>query len=64
MEEISKLKHAMNQERKKEKLDGTTVYTQTNPDGTKHITTIPPYGVPESFEEEEGMKRLSNIDPE
>lgn len=64
MEEISKLKHAMNQERKKEKLDGTTVYTQTNPDGTKHITTIPPYGVPESFEEEEGMKRLSNIDPD
>ncbi|WUR02197.1 polar tube protein 3 (PTP3) [Vairimorpha necatrix] len=64
IQEITELTNAMAEQRKKEELDSIKIYSFTNPDGEKHITTVPQYGITETFEEEEAMKRLSNIDPD
>lgn len=64
IKEANMFKDALAEEKKKEKLDSIKIYSFTNPNGDKHITTVPQYGIPETFEEKEGMKRLSNIDPD
>lgn len=62
--EANIFKNALAEEKKKEKLDSIRIFSFTNPNGDKHITTVPQYGITETFEENEGMKRLSNIDPD
>ncbi|KAF9764898.1 Polar tube protein 3 [Nosema granulosis] len=63
IEEAEKMTDQLEAEKRKEALDSIKVNTITNPDGEKHIVVVPPYGISEMFEETEGMKRLSHIDP-
>ncbi|EOB15062.1 Polar tube protein 3 [Nosema bombycis CQ1] len=61
--QIKKLQKLIADEKRKDTLDRIKVNTITNPDGEKRMIVNTPYGVQEMFEETEGMKRLSHIDP-